>query len=118
MRGATRPGFAPYPALRATLSPLRGARDDRGQGAGGCRRDDHHLRPALPPAPSAARGMTMARPRVDPSVRRCELRNLHLITYENATSLQEKLVEMRQKELIADQLLLLEHPPVITLGRG
>jgi lipoyl(octanoyl) transferase len=33
-------------------------------------------------------------------------------------SLQETLVEMRQKELIPDQLLLLEHPPVITLGRG
>src|SRR5881227_3957295 len=33
-------------------------------------------------------------------------------------SLQEKLVEMRQKKLVADQLLLLEHPPVITLGRG
>src|SRR5438067_10541899 len=33
-------------------------------------------------------------------------------------SLQETLVEMRQKELVADQLLLLEHPPTITLGRG
>ena len=33
-------------------------------------------------------------------------------------NLQEKLVEMRQKELVDDQLLLLEHPPVITLGRG
>ncbi len=32
--------------------------------------------------------------------------------------LQEKLVEMRQREEIPDQLLLLEHPPVITLGRG
>jgi lipoyl(octanoyl) transferase len=32
--------------------------------------------------------------------------------------LQERLVEMRQKESIPDQLLLLEHPPVITLGRG
>jgi len=52
------------------------------------------------------------------SVRRCELRNLHLVTYENALRLQQKLVEMRQKEEIADQLLLLEHPPVITLGRG
>jgi lipoyl(octanoyl) transferase len=51
-------------------------------------------------------------------VRRCELRNLHLITYENAMALQEKLVEMRQRDAIADQLLLLEHPPVITLGRG
>ncbi len=50
--------------------------------------------------------------------RRCQLRNLHLITYENAMALQEKLVEMRQREEIDDQLLLLEHPPVITLGRG
>ena len=32
--------------------------------------------------------------------------------------LQEKLVEMRQREQIDDQLLLLEHPPVITLGRS
>lgn len=32
--------------------------------------------------------------------------------------LQQKLVELRQKEEIEDQLLLLEHPPVITLGRG
>jgi lipoyl(octanoyl) transferase len=32
--------------------------------------------------------------------------------------LQQRLVEMRQRDEIADQLLLLEHPPVITLGRG
>ena len=32
--------------------------------------------------------------------------------------LQQKLVELRQEEAIPDQLLLLEHPPVITLGRG
>jgi lipoyl(octanoyl) transferase len=32
--------------------------------------------------------------------------------------LQQKLVELRQRDEIADQLLLLEHPPVITLGRG
>jgi lipoyl(octanoyl) transferase len=32
--------------------------------------------------------------------------------------LQQKLVELRQREEIEDQLLLLEHPPVITLGRG
>jgi lipoyl(octanoyl) transferase len=32
--------------------------------------------------------------------------------------LQQKLVEMRQRDELADQLLLLEHPPVITLGRG
>lgn len=51
-------------------------------------------------------------------MRRCDLRNLHLVTYENGISLQSKLVEMRQREELDDQLLLLEHPPVITLGRG
>ncbi|MCU1347129.1 MAG: lipoate-protein ligase [Acidobacteria bacterium] len=51
-------------------------------------------------------------------MRRCDLRNLHLVTYENGVNLQSKLVEMRQGELLDDQLLLLEHPPVITLGRG
>ena len=51
-------------------------------------------------------------------MRPCDLRNLHLVTYENGMRLQEKLVELRQNELIDDQLLLLEHPPVITLGRG
>ena len=33
-------------------------------------------------------------------------------------ALQQKLVELRQRDEIGDQLLLLEHPPVITLGRG
>ena len=50
--------------------------------------------------------------------RLCELRNLHLVTYENAMHLQQKLVGLRQTDAIPDQLLLLEHPPVITLGRG
>lgn len=51
-------------------------------------------------------------------MRTCELHRLHLVTYENGMALQQKLVELRQREEIADQLLLLEHPPVITLGRG
>jgi lipoyl(octanoyl) transferase len=51
-------------------------------------------------------------------MRTCSLHNLHLVTYENGMRLQQKLVEMRQREEIDDQLLLLEHPPVITLGRG
>jgi lipoyl(octanoyl) transferase len=51
-------------------------------------------------------------------MRRCDLRNLHLVTYENGVALQSKLVEMRQQEQLDDQFLLLEHPPVITLGRG
>src|SRR5579872_3922306 len=51
-------------------------------------------------------------------MRVCELRNLHLVTYENGMHLQQKLASLRQSEAIPDQLLLLEHPPVITLGRG
>ena len=51
-------------------------------------------------------------------MRICELRNLHLVTYENGMHLQQKLVSLRQNDAIPDQLLLLEHPPVITLGRG
>ncbi|MFN2239144.1 MAG: lipoyl(octanoyl) transferase LipB [Thermoanaerobaculia bacterium] len=51
-------------------------------------------------------------------MRKCELRRLHLVTYENGMAMQETLVGMRQREEIEDQLLLLEHTPVITLGRG
>src|SRR5690242_18569348 len=55
---------------------------------------------------------------VSPRMRRCDLHRLHLVTYENGMKLQERLVALRQREEIDDQLLLLEHPPVITLGRG
>ena len=48
----------------------------------------------------------------------CEVRPLHLVTYENGMAMQETLVRLRQEKKIPDQLLLLEHPPVITLGRG
>ena len=51
-------------------------------------------------------------------MRICQLRNLRLVTYENGMHLQQRLVAMRQAETIPDQLVLLEHPPVITLGRG
>jgi lipoyl(octanoyl) transferase len=51
-------------------------------------------------------------------MRKCEIHRLHIVAYENGMKLQQKLVEMRQRDEIPDQLLLLEHPPVITLGRG
>jgi lipoyl(octanoyl) transferase len=51
-------------------------------------------------------------------MRTCGVHRLHLVTYENGMALQQKLVELRQRDEIDDQLLLLEHPPVITLGRG
>jgi len=45
---------------------------------------------------------------------------LHLgsIEYGSALKLQEHLVELRKENRIGDTLLLLEHPPVITLGRN
>jgi lipoyl(octanoyl) transferase len=51
-------------------------------------------------------------------MRTCGIHRLHVVTYENGMSLQQKLVELRQRDAIDDQLVLLEHPPVITLGRG
>ena len=36
--------------------------------------------------------------------------------YADAVDLQKRLVEQRKGDAIPDQLLLLEHPPVITLG--
>ncbi len=40
------------------------------------------------------------------------------IRYHEAHDLQERLVEARQRGDVGDTLLLLEHEPVITLGRG
>ena len=46
-----------------------------------------------------------------------EAHDLGLIEYADAMRLQDELVEARLAELIPDTLLLLEHPPVITVGR-
>lgn len=43
---------------------------------------------------------------------------LGLVDYQTALKLQRSLVELRKQDRIADTLLLLEHPPVITLGRN
>jgi len=45
-----------------------------------------------------------------------EVRHLGLVRYAEALALQAALVEERKAGRIPDQLLLLEHPPVITLG--
>ena len=42
--------------------------------------------------------------------------NLGLIDYDKALDLQKRLVEKRKKGQTGNVLLLLEHPPVITLG--
>jgi lipoyl(octanoyl) transferase len=52
---------------------------------------------------------------------RSHLLNVHRlgrIGYAKALALQERLLEARAEQRIADTLLLLEHDPVITLGRG
>jgi lipoyl(octanoyl) transferase len=48
----------------------------------------------------------------------CETSFLGLTPYDEAHALQGDLVERRKRDEIPDQLLLLEHPHVITLGRA
>lgn len=45
-----------------------------------------------------------------------DVRRLGLVDYQAGLDLQRELVEQRKRGEIADQLLLLEHPDVITLG--
>jgi lipoyl(octanoyl) transferase len=45
-----------------------------------------------------------------------QIRRLGRVAYGTALELQKQLVEQRKAGTIPDQLLLLEHPPVITLG--
>ena len=49
-------------------------------------------------------------------MRELHVRRLGLVPYAEALELQKRLVDLRKAEEIPDQLLLLEHPPVITLG--
>ena len=51
-------------------------------------------------------------------MRKCGWRQLGRIGYGEAVELQQALVERRKEGAITDQLLLLEHPHVITLGRN
>ena len=44
--------------------------------------------------------------------------NLGLVPYETALQLQRTLMELRKASRVENTLLLLEHPPVITLGRN
>jgi lipoyl(octanoyl) transferase len=46
------------------------------------------------------------------------IRHLGTISYAEGLSLQEDLVTKRQRQLVPDTLLLLEHQPVFTLGRN
>ena len=48
----------------------------------------------------------------------CEVRRLGRVEYSTALGIQQRLAELRKQGRIPDQLLLLEHPHVITLGRN
>jgi lipoyl(octanoyl) transferase len=50
------------------------------------------------------------------TVRQLDVRRLGVVEYDEALALQRELVEERRADRIPDLLLLLEHPPVITLG--
>lgn len=49
-------------------------------------------------------------------VRELQIRRLGVVPYQDALDLQRALVEERRADRIPDQLVLLQHPPVITLG--
>lgn len=46
-----------------------------------------------------------------------QVSNIGTMDYGQALEIQEKLLVMRQQNKITDTLLLVEHPPVLTLGR-
>lgn len=60
--------------------------------------------------------MSGAIPPANASVRTLEVRRLGLVPYGDAVALQSELVARRRAGEIPDQLLLLEHPHVITMG--
>jgi lipoyl(octanoyl) transferase len=64
------------------------------------------MRPGSSPLPDAP-------PR---QLRTIEVQRLGMVPYLEAQELQRRLVEQRRANEIPDQLLLLQHPPVITLG--
>jgi len=48
----------------------------------------------------------------------CELRDLGRVGYADAFALQRTLVERRKRGEIPDQLVIVEHPHVVTMGRN
>lgn len=50
--------------------------------------------------------------------RTCDVRDLGALRWAAAYALQEQLVGQRQRGEISDQLLLVEHPHVVTMGRN
>ncbi len=55
---------------------------------------------------------------MDRGARPISVFQLGTMAYEKACRLQERIAAARAREAIGDTLLVLEHPPVITIGRG
>jgi len=53
-----------------------------------------------------------------PTSRSCAVTNLGRMKYGDAFELQRQLVEQRKRGEIPDQLLIVEHPHVVTMGRN
>jgi lipoyl(octanoyl) transferase len=51
-------------------------------------------------------------------MRNCQFRDLGRVAYSEAFALQQQLVSERKLGAIPDQLLIVEHPHVVTLGRN
>jgi lipoyl(octanoyl) transferase len=60
----------------------------------------------------------MTEPRTVPLPRVVDAHWLGRVPYEDAHALQEELLEARIQGRVGDTMLLLEHPPVLTMGRG
>ena len=84
------------------------------------------VRQAVPPAclagqtacPTGGAAAGLAGGTACPTPRACELHDLGRMGYAEALELQRTLVEKRKRGLVPDQLLILEHPHTITLGRN
>ena len=55
---------------------------------------------------------------IAPSAPHCEVRDLGRYGYREAWDLQLDLVRQRKQGIVCDQLLFVEHPPTITMGRN
>jgi lipoyl(octanoyl) transferase len=49
---------------------------------------------------------------------KCEVRDLGRLRYAEASEVQRRSVEMRKSGAVSDQLLIVEHPHVVTMGRN
>ncbi|MBW2275467.1 MAG: lipoyl(octanoyl) transferase LipB [Deltaproteobacteria bacterium] len=56
--------------------------------------------------------------RVAESAERLAIEWLGRVDYAESLELQERALEARRRDEVGDRLLLLEHPPVVTLGRS